>query len=248
LIFGKLGLISVNKVSRMNPSYESEFVHFIKTILINCGHVEYCRQVNIECNNSLDTVETQEYRKALIRHKKDMRVWDKVFGKVHDLFIYYLHLSTNFQNTLLNQPKLSYEQSQLASTYSQLSFQDYIDDSVNFLKVGYREYVNFTKSMQNAKFKEKMVEKYKTDVETRILKNHLIYVIQLHLAKNIGNSKYFTEQEGNVMDCMINAIPYFEHVNKVQCGYLATKRIDTNLSSGFLILEERVFEKINNMI
>jgi hypothetical protein len=236
----------------MDPLYETEFVHFVKTLIINSSYAEYCKQVNIQYNNSLDsnvyTVENQEYRKALICYKNEIRIWEKVFVKVHDLFIYYLHLSTNFQNVLTNQPKLTYEQSQLASTYCPLSFQDYIDESVNFLKVGYREYVNFTKSMQNAKFKEKMVEKYKIDAETRILKNHIIHIIQLHLAKNIGNSKYFTDQEQNVMDSMINAIPYFEHMNKTK-GSNRTMEIGvSNTFTTFTTLEQRVFEKINNII
>jgi hypothetical protein len=226
----------------METRYDSEFVHFIKTVLINSCYDEYCRQIN-NCLKTGIKYGTLEFRDALINYKNEKRFWDVVFGKVHDLFMYYLHLSTNYQNILVDQPKITYKQSKLVSTYSQMSFQDYIDDSVNFLKVGYREYVNFTKSMQDTKFKAKMVERYNVDTEIRILKNHLIYVIQLRLAKNVGNSNYFTEEECDTMDIMINVIPYFEHMNKT------TNAIpSTNALTAFNELEERVLEKIDNMI
>lgn len=230
----------------METQYDSEFVHFIKTVLINSCYVEYCRQINIYFNTGIGD-ETPEYRYALINYKNEKRFWDAVFGKVHDLFMYYLHLSTDFQNVLINQPKITYEQSQLTSTYPQLSFQDYIDDSVNFLKVGYREYVNFTKSMQDTKFKVKMVDRYKIDAENRILKNHLIYIIHLQLAKNLGNSNYFTEEERDTMNIMINAIPYFEHINKIT-NRTSFINISISTLNVFNELEERVFDKINNML
>jgi len=225
----------------MSAIYTEEFVKFIKNILTSACYSEYCRQVNktFQDGNS----NTAYYKYALVEHKNDKAIWDNVFYKLHDLFTYYLHLSTDYKGILLSQPRIVYEQLHLASTYLQLTFQEYVDEQINFQKVGYREYMNFAKSMQEYKFKAKMVDKYREDTETRNLKNHLIYIIHLHLSEAIENSKYFTMEEKELMDLSINPITYFEYLGE----YIKNKPNQPERCN-FTALEERVFERIDKTL
>jgi hypothetical protein len=225
----------------MSAIYNNEFVRFIKNLLINACYSEYCRQVNHEYSDG--NTNTSHFKYALIEYKNDKAIWDNVFYKFHDLFIYYLHLSTDYKGILLHQPRIVYEQLHLTSTYLQLTFQEYVDEQINFQKVGYREYMNFAKSMQEYKFKAKMVDKYREDTETRNLKNHLIYIIHLHLSKAVENSKYFTIEEKELMELTINPITYFEYIDE----YVQKRQNQTEICN-FSALEGRVFEYINKKI
>lgn len=217
----------------MSAMYSQSFVSFIKTVLMNSCYAEYCRQVAQIYSKS------ECYKVNLIEYKNDKMIWDNIFYKYHDLFNYYLHLSTNYKNLLLCQPRIVYEQIHLASTYLQFTFQEYVDEQVNYTQCSAREYMNFAKSMRDEEFKNKMIERYRTDIETRNLKNHLIYIIQLNLAARIEDSKYFTSDEQSLMNLTVDPIPYFEHLNK------NTKPLDV---CNFTSLEERVFEHINKTL
>ena len=217
----------------MSEMYSQSFVSFIKTILLNACYAEYCRQVS-QAHSTVDC-----YKQLLIEYKNDKIIWDNIFYKYHDLFTYYLHLSTDYKNLLLCQPRIIYEQIHLASTYLQFTFQEYVDEQVNYTQCTAREYINFAKSMRDEQFKSKMIERYRTDIETRNLKNHLIYIIQLNLSAQIEDSKYFTSDEQLLMNLTVDPIPYFEHINK------HTQHHDI---CNFTALEQRVFEYINKTL
>jgi hypothetical protein len=223
----------------MSITYSEEFVRFIKNVLVNSCYTEYYRQINQQVYKG-QRQEDRRYKNALIDNKNDKIIWDNVFYKYRDLFTYYLHLSTDYKNILIYQPKIIYEQIHLSSAYLQLTFQEYIDEQVNFQKVGYREYINFAKSMQEHEFKNKMVEKYRIDFETRNLKNHLVYVVQLLISRNIESSIYFTADEHELMDTTLNPISYFEYIN--------IKREPEALLDNFRALEVRVFDKLEKTL
>jgi hypothetical protein len=166
-----------------------------------------------------------------------------------------LHLSVDHLDILELQNKVTYTQNRLTSNYEQLTFQAFIDNQVNFQTIGYREYQNFIKSMQEPSFKKKMVDKYRLDTELRTLKNHIIYVIHLHLAKHLDCSNMFTDEESADMDIMINAIPYFEHLAKnywtiqdIESG-LIHQTMDVSIKKvNFNSLESRVIKQLSQSV
>jgi hypothetical protein len=198
--------------------YTHEYINFIRAFLINACFMEYSKQI-------YDHMEENSFSHNLLDSKDDKYVWDMIFNKHHDLFRYYLNLSSN----------ISYQQNQMTTTYQQISFQDFIDERITFQTVGYREYQRFIKSMQDLSFKGKMVEKYRSDVNSRSLKNHIIYVVMLCVAKYMGNSTYFTNEEQQNMDINLNPIAYFDYLSKLE-----TQRVGTCADE----LEERVIRKI----
>jgi hypothetical protein len=119
-----------------------------------------------------------------------------------------------------------------------------VDELVNIQKVGYREYQNFIKSMNDYKFKSNLIDKYRVELEIRNLKNYIIYVIQLQLSKEVNYSEYFTTEELQDMDISINPIPYFQRLygnpkDNNESEYTPMKY------EYFLTLESNVFDKLN---
>jgi hypothetical protein len=225
-------------------------------MLINKCYIEYCKNVYSSVN-----IESQNYRFYLLEYKNKKQIWDTVFNSVTDLLTYYLHLSVNHVGILNIQDRVNYTQNRLSNNYEQISFQMFVDNQISFQNIGYTEYQNFVKSMKNPLFKKKMVDKYKTFTEITTLKNHIIYIVHLHLTnKNIvhlhltnetNSSNMFTDEELADMDTMINAIPYFEHLSKnywtiydVESGIIHKNTDFSAKYTNFNLLESRVLKDI----
>jgi hypothetical protein len=200
-----------------DSNYAPEYIKFIRAFLINACFMEYSKQV-------YENAKDDPFTNDLLESKDNKYIWDIIFNKHHDLFCYYQYLSSH----------VNYQQNQMTTTYLQISFQDFIDERITFQMVGYREYQRFVKSMQDLSFKGKMVNKYQADVSSRSLKNHIIYVVFLCIAKNIGDSTYFTSEEQESMDISLNPIAYFNHISKLE------RHPDEMVGE----LEERVIRKI----
>jgi hypothetical protein len=108
---------------------------------------------------------------------------------------------------------LRYSQNELSTIYEQLTFQEYINNTMNLHTYGYSEYKKFTNSMQDNKFKANLFLKYEIDSSKKTIKNHIVYIIQLYLVKIIYPNTIFSKEEEICMDFMINAIPFFEHLS-----------------------------------
>ena len=237
----------MSQTSALN--YSPEFTHFIKSFLINTCFSEYCKKVY-----STDQLSKDEYLDILLSSKPDTDLWDSIFIKVSDLFHYYLHLSTNYQSILPDHDAIIYSQQQTSNTYHQITFQEYIDQSVSYEKVGYREYQKFIRSMEDIHFRTNLFEKYKRDSEERALKNYLIYAIHLYISKYNRESTVFSNNEQDDMDTMMNAIPYFEYLAENNISMDDIQNDTTNINNddmkknAFLHLQWRVFKMINSIL
>lgn len=232
-------------------NYDPAFMQFIKTFLINTCYMEYSKTVY----QSNDHLTKDEYVDFILLNKNDTELWDSIFNKANDLFHYYLHLSTNYHSVLPNHQTITYSQQQTSNTYQQLTFQEYIDKSVSYENIGYREYQKFIKSMDDINFRNNLFEKYKRDSEERALKNYLIYVIHLYISKYIRKSTLFSMNELEDMDVMMNAIPYFEYLadNNITLDDIRNRSnsidLDMNMKQiAFLQLQLRVFDTINTIL
>jgi len=238
--------------SKIDTIYTPEYVHFIKTILVNNCYMEYCNQVyEKSCLFTKD-----DYKTMLESNTSNKDIWEKVFNKNHDLVQYYLHLTTNFQNILneTHTEKIIYNQTQLSDVYKQTSFQEYIDKVLDSETQYESECQKFTNSMKNKNFKDRMVEIYQTESQKNTLKNHLVYVIKLHISNQLGKSKYLTNEEQKDIDVMINAVPYFEYlsynnwtIEDINLGMIYHGLDTTPKIYLFRTVEIRVLQQINKM-
>lgn len=209
-----------------------EYITFIKKCLINQCYMEYCNKVYEESNEKNRTTNYTNVLSMSI-HNKDF--WDNVFKCDNTLFTYYLCLTRG---------TVTYSPEKTISVYEQISFQEFIDKKVDFQKIGYREYQKFLTSMKDATFKNRIIEQYKQDMESKNLKNHIIYIISLKLTSDILKTKFVTEEETADLDSSLNPISYFKYLYKGA----TTDNNDDNLNiSKFKRLEEEVHRKIRHM-
>jgi len=217
--------------------------------------MEYCNQIyEKSCLLTAHEIDN-EYKKLLESLNHNEEIWEKVFNKNYDSINYYLHLTTNFQNILNETPIIHYNQTQLANVYKQTTFQEFID-KIEDEKNQYNHNDNkFLVSMKNKKFKDKIIELYQIASYKNTLKNHLIYIIKLHISKQLGKTQFFTDEERDDIDIMINAVPYFEHISKnswtieeINLGTIYHGIDTTPKIYLFRTVELRVLQQINNTL
>jgi len=218
--------------------YSPEHIQFIRACLINTCYLDYCKEVyTIVKFNCI-------YAYELLFYKNDKTIWDKVFQKNKDMFLYYLELTTDHLSILPKQPRIAYSPTQTSNTYEQITFQEFVDERVNLQKVGYREYQTFIRSMTDSNFKKNLIDKYRNDTEITSLKNYLIYVIQMIISKYINKSEFFTVDEAKDMDISMNPIPYFEYLcrnsNTIDSDIMYSPQVE-----GFIKLEQSVTANMN---
>lgn len=240
---------------KIETMYSSEYIHFIKTFIVNACYMEYCNQIyEKSCLLTAHDIDN-DYKKLLESFNNDKEIWEKVFNKNHDIIHYYLHLTTNFQNILNEINIIQYNQTQLANMYVQKTFQEFIDIIENE-KNKYNDTSNkFMVSMKNKKFKDKMVDLYQTESQKHTLKNHLIYIIKLHISKQLGKTRFLTDEEKEDIDIMINAVPYFEHlsengwtIEEINLGTIYHGIDTTPKLYLFRTIELRILQQINKSL
>lgn len=182
-----------------HTEYNTEYVKFIKTFIANTCYIKYCLTIS-QTNNS------DEFRKMqLMENKNDEDIWKKIMNEMH-LPIKYLTLL--YKTTAYAIPIHN------VTVFKQQTFQEYIDSLISLKTVGGYDYQRFIKSMQEEDFKNKMIDKYNETLYTNIIKNYIIYVIQLYLSQTTHSSTIFTDEEYDEMDISIDLIPYVEFLSK----------------------------------
>lgn len=214
---------------------DSGYKIFLKNFLVNSCYMEFTKQVYED--------EADQYKASILNKKDDKETWDKVFNKLHDPFHYLLITLSDEEKSALRQKKLVYEQK---------TFQEFIDSQVDIKKIGVYDYQRFIKMMEDEGFKNNMVEKYDKEMIKYKLKNELIYLVQLHLCKQQRISKYFTEEEMEDTDIMLDMVPFYE--------YLGTKgllmddikpiKYDTKIDIDSVVekYEMNTFAMVKNMV
>jgi hypothetical protein len=195
-----------------------------------------------------------DYESELITRVFDINIWDKVFEKLAPVLQYYLHLFTNYKGVLeVTQQMPPYSPQRLANVYELVKFQDYIDEKINIRTIGASDYQEFMKNMEVPEFKEKMLQKYTESSIYKMVRNHLIYVVNLHILKRVRKLEVMSYQEETDMDMMMDAIPYFNLLSKR--GYSIEDIEDNRIPDAvnttmdeleFHVLELRAMKAINN--
>jgi hypothetical protein len=240
--------------AKIETIYSTEYIHFIKTFIINAFYMEYCNQIyEKSCLLTAHEIHN-DYKTLLESNTTNKEIWEKIFNKNHDLIRYYLHLTTNFQNILNELNIVQYNQTQLANVYVQKTFQEFID-VIEEQKKQYNNTDNkFMVSMKNKNFKDKIIELYQKESYKNTIKNHLIYIIKLHISKQLGKTRFLTDEEKDDIDIMINAVPYFEHlsengwtIEEINLGTIYHGIDTTPKLYLFRTVELRVLQQINKI-
>lgn len=202
--------------------------------------MQYCNEIN-----KLTDPSNYVFESNLLYYKNHKFVWDNVFSTINtnNLLKYYIYLSNKMEK---------YDQNRLSNVYEQITFQEYVDSMVNFNEIGYREHQKFVRSMQDVKFKNNMFNKYQKNSDLKTVKNHIVYIITLHLSKRSNFIGIYSEQEESDMDIMIDAIPYFNYISEngwsidqIESGELHTDENQSISKININLLETKVLQQIN---
>jgi len=140
-------------------------------------------------------------------YKTDETLWKKIMNEIHIPIKYLTHL---YKTTEYGIPIHG------INVFQQTTFQEYIDSIINLQSLGSYDYQKFIQSMQDEGFKNNMIKKYNHAMYMNIVKNYIIYVVQLYLSRNNEISTIFTDEECAEMDLSINIIPYIEYLSSKQ--------------------------------
>jgi hypothetical protein len=180
--------------------YTTEYIDFIKNTLVNQCITEFKRAVFEK--EKQDTDEPTEYVDTLFTCMDDLLIWYTVFKKLEPIFNYYVELDYNQIQENISKP-----------IFKTKTFQEYIDELVSMRTIGPADYQRFIQNMKNEDFRNKMIRNYEIYSQKNRLKNHLIFIVELHFLELIG--RLIVDNENNTyVPVMVNAIPYFEYLTE----------------------------------
>jgi len=126
--------------------------------------------------------------------------WNPIFDNLKYQIRYYLDIRQD----------ISYDRE--ITVYPSETFDQYISDRVNIMKLGPYDYMEFYKNMQNDEFAKSIKKAYKKGEKLKNIKNELIYeslVMMNHPVINTMQQKIRIEEPIET----INAIPFYEYVS-----------------------------------
>jgi hypothetical protein len=157
-----------------------------------------------ENSNSFDNM-----NKKLVEYKNDEEIWKKVMKEYH---IPIKYLTCLFKKTKYDMPITN------VNVFKQQTFQEYINEIYknqgNNPRTQY--YSQFIMSFQyDNNYKQKIIEKYHDEMYRNIIKNYIIYVIQLYLSKTLDKSTVFTDKEIGEMELSMDMAVYLDYSSTI---------------------------------
>lgn len=207
--------------------YSTDYIHFIKTFIANKCYMNYCNMMLKKSNE-----EGSEYKENILKYRYEPDVWKEILNTIHIPMKYLIQLYKNIDYEI---PQHSIQ------IYEYQTFQEYVDSYVTLEKAGSYNYQQFIKSMKEAEFKNKVVEKYEISLYENKIKNYIIYVINLYLTAKTNTHQIFTDREQLEMDISVDIMPYLEYISKRD----SSKNID-DIKTG--CIEVDTIDYINNSL
>jgi hypothetical protein len=126
--------------------------------------------------------------------------WNPIFDNLKYQIRYYLDIRQD----------ISYDRE--ITVYPSETFDQYISDRVNIIKLGPYDYMEFYKNMQNDEFAKSIKKAYKKGEKLKNIKNELIYESLVMMNHPLINT---IQQNTRIEEPIetINAIPFYEYVS-----------------------------------
>lgn len=180
--------------------YSIDYIHFIKTFIANKCYMNYCNMMLKKSNE-----EGSDYKENILKYRYEPDVWKEIMNAIHIPMKYLIQLYKNIDYEI---PQHSIQ------IYEYQTFQEYVDGYVTLEKAGTYNYQQFIKSMKEADFKNKVVEKYEAALYENKIKNYIIYVLNLYITAKTNTHQIFTDREQLEMDISLDIMPYLEYISK----------------------------------
>jgi hypothetical protein len=139
-------------------------------------------------------------------YQNDDEIWPGIFERptIRPLFQYYFGLSSHNSSLL----------TQTTNIFAiNFTFQEYIDQSINIETIGAYDYQRFMESTKDPVFYNNLTKKYQKEIDERATKNHVVYVVQLHIRAK--TTQFFTEEEVAAMGTVMDLVPIYEYRSQI---------------------------------
>lgn len=158
--------------------------------------------------NFLVTHAYMEYHKVSAQEKSAIKdsdtLCETIFQSLYPILTYYLE-------------RLNGEYSQIAfdkeiQVFPMMTFQQYIDETINIKTIGTYDYQRFTENMKDEGFRTNLYRKFDKSMAMRRLKNHLLFILELHFQRDRNKEAYRTPTESEYIDTVLDATVYFDYL------------------------------------
>ena len=162
--------------------------------------MNYCNMMLKKTNE-----EGSDYKENVLKYRYEPDVWKEIMNSIHVPMKYLVQLYK----------KIDYQIPQHSiQVYEYKTFQEYVDTHVTLEKAGSYNYQQFIKSMKEPDFKNKVVEKYDSELYENQIKNYIVYVINLYITAKTNTHQIFTDKEQLEMDITLDIMPYLEYISR----------------------------------
>lgn len=193
----------------MSRQYSNEYVQFIRNFIINNCYIKYSALVNEKIDKNENSNSLNSMNKKLVEHKNNEEIWKKVMKEYH---IPIKYLTNLFKNTKYDMPITN------VNVFKQQTFQEYIDEIYKNQgkdpRTQYYSQFVMTFNYDN-NYKQKTIEKYHDEMYRNVIKNYIIYVIQMYLSKTLDKSRLFTDKEIAEMELSMNLAVYLDYSSTI---------------------------------
>ena len=158
--------------------------------------------------NFLVTHAYMEYHKVSAQEQSAIKdsdtLCETIFQPLYPILTYYLE-------------RLNGEYSQIAfdkeiQVFPMMTFQQYIDETINIKTIGTYDYQRFTENMKDEGFRTNLYRKFDKLMAMRRLKNHLFFILELHDQRDRNKEAYRTPTESEYIDTVLDATVYFDYL------------------------------------
>lgn len=179
--------------------------------------------------NFLVTHAYMEYHKVSAQEQSAIKdsdtLCETIFQPLYPILTYYLERLNGEYSPIVFEKEIQ--------IYPQTTFQDYIDETINIKTIGTYDYQRFTENMKDEGFRTNLYRKFEKSMAMRRLKNHLLFILELHIQRDTNKDAYRTPTESEYIDTVLDATAYFD--------YLATRETtDSEKENRALALIDRM--------
>lgn len=151
--------------------------------------------------NFLVTHAYMEYHK---RANTDVGIYYSLFQPLYPILTYYLERLGDDYSQIVFEKEIP--------IYATITFQKYIDETINIKTIGTHDYQRFTENMKDEGFRTNLYRKFEKSMAMRRLKNHLFYILELHDQRDKNKDAYRTPTESEYIDTVLDATVYFDYL------------------------------------
>lgn len=179
--------------------------------------------------NFLVTHAYMEYHKISAQeqsvNKDGDTLLETIFQPLYPILTYYLERLNGEYSQIVFEKEIQ--------VFPMMTFQDYIDETINIHTIGTYDYQRFAENMKNIGFRTNLYRKFEKSMAMRRLKNHLLFILELHIQRDTNKDAYRTPAESEYIDTVLDATAYFD--------YLATRETtDSEKENRALALIDRM--------